>query len=128
MKALTGSATGEQVYPHRGVALSEQEVSVTAPGVPPDRVLSQGQTLTPARRTLDQRRNEAVDLSAMTPSVFVDQVRKMNAAGSSSASSEVGPQEIEIEYLSGSLDGSGEASTSSQPRSFAPPKPGGSAA
>ena len=128
MKALTGSSTGEQVYPHRGVALSEQEVSVTAPGVPPDRVLSQGQTLTPARRTLDQRRSETVDMSAMTPAVFVDQVRKMNAAGSTSSSSGVSTKEIEIEYLSGSLDGSGGASTSSQPQSFAPPKPGGSAA
>ena len=128
MKALTGSSTGEQVYPHRGVALSEQEVSVTAPGVPPDRVLSQGQTLTPARRTLDQRRSETLDMSAMTPAVFVDQVRKMNAAGSTAASSGVSTNEIQIEYLGGSPDGSGGASTSSQPQSFAPPKPGGSAA
>ena len=128
MKALTGSSTGEQVYPHRGVALAEQEVSVTAPGVPPDGRIAQGQILTPARRTLDQRRGESVDFSAMTPAAFVEQVKKMSTAGSSAASSSVPQKEIEIEFLSGSLDGSGDGSTSSQPRSFAPPKPGGGSA
>ena len=123
MKALTGSSTGEQVYPHRGVALAEQEVSVTAPGVPPDGRIAQGQILTPARRTLDQRRGGSVDFSA-TPAAFVEQVKKMSTAGSSATSSSSPQKEIEIEFLSGSLDGSGDGSTSSAPRSFAPPKPG----
>ena len=108
MKALTGDVVGDQaLYPHRGVSLSEQDVSVTAPGVPPDRSFAPGSTLTPARRTLDQRRSEMVDFSAMTPSAFVDRVKNMNVAGSSSTGDESQIQEITIEFLGGSLDGSG---------------------
>ena len=116
MKALTGDVVADQSrYPHRGVSLSEQEVSVTAPGV----------TLAPSRRTLDQRRSETVDFSAMTPSAFVDRVKNMGSAGSSAASAQVQKEEITIEFLGGSLDGSGEGSTSSQRRSYGPPTSGG---
>ena len=126
MRALTGNVAGDQtIYPHRGVALAEQEVSVTAPGVPPEGVVGQGQTLAPARRTLDQRRGEAVDFSAMTPSAFVDRVKGMSASGSAASSTPAQGKEITIEFLGGSLDGSGEASTPSQPRSYGPPSSGG---
>ena len=117
MKALTGDV-------HRGVSLSEQEVSVTAPGVLPDKAFD-GSTLAPSRRTLDQRRSETVDFSAMTPSAFVDRVKNMGSAGSSSASAQVQKEEITVEFLGGSLDGSGEGSTNSQPRSYGPPTSGG---
>eukprot|EP00434_Breviolum_minutum_P027854 symbB.v1.2.024640.t1/scaffold2346.1/size82077/1 len=74
MKALTGDVVADQSrYPHRGVSLSEQEVSVTAPGVLPDKAFAPGSTLAPSRRTLDQRRSETVDFSAMTPSGFCGQ-------------------------------------------------------
>lgn len=67
-----------------------------------------------------------VDFSAMTPSAFVDRVKNMNVAGSSSTGNESQTQEITIEFLGGSLDGSGEGgSTSSQPRSYGPPTAGG---
>ena len=126
MKALTGDVVADQSrYPHRGVSLSEQEVSVTAPGVLPDRASAQGSTLAPSRRTLDQRRSETVDFSAMTPSAFVDRVKNMGSAGSSAASAQVQKEEITIEFLGGSLDGSGEGSTPSQPRSYGPPTSGG---
>ena len=111
MKALTGDVVADQSrYPHRGVSLSEQEVSVTAPGVLPDKAFAPGSTLAPSRRTLDQRRSETVDFSAMTPSAFVDRVKNMGSAGSSSASAQVQKEEITIEFLGGSLDGSGEGS------------------
>ena len=127
MKALTGDVVGDQArYPHRGVSLSEQDVSVTAPGVPPEGSFAQGSMLAPSRRTLDQRRGETVDFSAMTPSIFVDRVKNMNMAGSSSSGEVTQKQEITIEFLGGSLDGSGEGgSTPSQPRSYGPPTMGG---
>ena len=78
-----------------------------------------------SRRTLDQRRSETVDFSAMTPSAFVDRVKNMGSAGSSAASAQVQKEEITIEFLGGSLDGSGEGSTPSQPRSYGPPTSGG---
>jgi len=66
MKGVRGDVVADQSrYPHRGVSLSEQEVSVTAPGVLPDRASAQGSTLAPSRRTLDQRRSETVDFSAI---------------------------------------------------------------
>ena len=126
MKALTGDVVADQSrYPHRGVSLSEQEVSVTAPGVLPDKAFAPGSTLAPLRRTLDQRRSETVDFSAMTPSAFVDRVKNVGSAGSSSAGAQVQKEEITIEFLGGSLDGSGEGSTNSQPRSYGPPTSGG---
>ena len=87
MKAITGQNPVEQVvYPHKGVTLAQADVSITEPGVPPDQgTAASGRPLMPTRRSLDQRRGEMVDHSAMTPAGFVEQVRMMQQAGGSSA-------------------------------------------
>ena len=121
MKALTGQNPVEQVvYPHKGVTLAPADVSVTEPGVPPAQGLAAGQPLMPTRRSLDQRRGEMVDHSAMTPSGFVDQVRMMRG-GVSTGDHRSEPDELQIEFVD-ARDGS-EATTPGMPRSFAPPLP-----
>eukprot|EP00434_Breviolum_minutum_P034619 symbB.v1.2.030648.t1/scaffold3477.1/size55879/5 len=126
MKAITGQNPVEQVvYPHKGVTLAQADVSITEPGVPPDQgTAASGRPLMPTRRSLDQRRGEMVDHSAMTPAGFVEQVRMMQQAGGSSAgnrSGHGGTDEIQIEFVD-AVEGT-EGSTSSQPRSFGPPTP-----
>ena len=126
MKAITGQNPVEQVvYPHKGVTLAQADVSITEPGVPPDQgAAASGRPLMPTRRSLDQRRGEMVDHSAMTPAGFVEQVRMMQQAGGSSSGSrsgQGGTDEIQIEFVD-AVEGT-EGSTSSQPRSFGPPTP-----
>ena len=124
MKALTGQSVAEQaVYPHRGVTLAPTDVSLTEPGVPPVQGPVAGQPLVPARRSLDQRRNEMVDHSAMTPAGFVDHVRRMQS-GSSGSAHRPDREELHIEFVD-ARDGS-EMSTPAEPHSFAPVAPGGS--
>lgn len=118
MKALTGQSSADQVvYPHKGVTLAPADVSVTEPGVPPDQGTAVGQPLMPARRSLDQRRSEAVDHSAMTPAGFVEQVRRMQSSGSNAAQREA-VEEIQIEFVD-AVEGS-EFTTPVNPRSFGP--------
>ena len=126
MKAITGQNPVEQVvYPHKGVTLAQADVSITEPGVPPDQgAAASGRPLMPTRRSLDQRRGEMVDHSAMTPAGFVEQVRMMQQAGGSSSGSrsgQGGTDEIQIEFVD-AVEGT-EGGTSSQPRSFGPPTP-----
>ena len=74
-------------------------------------------SLAPSRRSLEQRRSESLDQSAMTPATFVDRV-----GGSFGASSGASPGTteatdllesvniggVQIEFVGGSLDGSSE--------------------
>lgn len=93
--------------------------SLTEPGVAPTPSSWMGGSLAPARRSLDQRRSERLDPSAMTPAGFLDRVGQVRGEVPQPSSSSA----VQIEILSGSLDGSEAFLTPSQPRSFAPPKP-----
>ena len=127
MKALTG-ATRSHEAPLTPVI--EGGVSLTEPGVAPTPGDIQVGSLAPSRRSLEQRRSEALDQSAMTPATFVDRV-----GGSFGASSGASPGTteatdllesvniggVQIEFVGGSLDGSSEGAQPGRPVSFKPP-------
>ena len=111
MKALTG-ATRSHEAPLTPVI--EGGVSLTEPGVAPTPGDIQVGSLAPSRRSLEQRRSESLDQSAMTPATFVDRV-----GGSFGASSGASPGTteatdllesvniggVQIEFVGGSLEG-----------------------
>ena len=94
--------------------LSEAQPSLNAPGEAPAPSSWLGGSLAPPRRTLEQRREDTVDLSAMTPAGFVEKVNQVQAAQLESF-----VEEVRIEFLSGSLDGS-QPEPSSGPISYGP--------
>ena len=112
LKALTGSMGEQGGVPI--VQLSEAQPSLNAPGEAPAPSSWLGGSLAPPRRTLEQRREDTVDLSAMTPAGFVEKVNQVQAAQLESF-----VEEVRIEFLSGSLDGS-QPEPSSGPISYGP--------
>ena len=58
------------------VPVSSVAPSITAPGQSPTPSSWTGGSLAPLRRTLDQRRADSLDHSAMTPQAFVDAARR----------------------------------------------------
>ena len=99
--------------------LSEDQPSVNAPGEAPTPSSWLGGSLAPGRRSLEQRRSERMDFSAMTPAGFVEAVQLASGDQRAGRSSGGGGTELEIEFVSGSLDGSAEAAPG-VPQSFAP--------
>ena len=89
--------------------------SVTAPGQAPAAGSWMGGTLAPSRRSLEQRRADALDHSAMTPQAFVESARAVNRPRPfrSHQTSQVRIDEIPDE----SVDRPGE------PKSFKPAQP-----
>lgn len=101
--------------------IEETATSLTEPGVAPPPSSLQGGALAPSRRSLEQRRGEALDSSALTPAAFVEKVHVFQHAASSSSG---GPSEpVKIEFLEGSLDGSSGEYRTSGPTSFKPASP-----
>ena len=93
--------------------------SLTEPGVAPTPSSWLGGALAPTRRSLEQRRAERLDSSALTPAGFLERVQTFRAEPQQQASAS--SAEIQIEMLSGSLDGSENLKTLTEPRSFGPP-------
>ena len=91
--------------------------SLTEPGVAPTPSSWLGGSLAPTRRSLEQRRAERLDSSALTPAGFLERVQAFRAEPQQQASA----AETRIEMLSGSLDGSENLTTPTEPRSFGPP-------
>ena len=127
VRALTGATRS---YEAPLVPLVEEPISLTEPGVAPTPADIQVGSLAPSRRSLEQRRSEALDQSAMTPATFVERVGNMGAASSSAPTSESAPEMLEsvtiggvrIELTGGSLDGSAhEGAQAGVPKSFKPP-------
>ena len=128
VRALTG-ATRSHEAPL--VPVVEEPVSLTEPGVAPTPADIQVGSLAPSRRSLEQRRSEALDQSAMTPATFVDRVGGMWSASSAAAPSTATEPEllesvtiggVRIELTGGSLGGSAEGGAQQGvPRSFQPP-------
>jgi len=127
VKALTGAIRSHEapLTPVVGEA-----VSLTEPGVAPTPADIQVGSLAPSRRSLEQRRAESLDQSAMTPATFVDRVGSFGAAASSAAPSNAAAPEllesatiggVRIELVGGSLDGSAEEAQPGVPMSFRPP-------
>lgn len=99
--------------------VSTAQPSLTDPGVAPDPGSAwEGNALAPARRSLEARRIDAMDRSAWTPAAFVQEVRKAQGAPQASARE---TEEIKIEMVGGSLDGSDGAHQG--PRSYGPANP-----
>ena len=82
------------------------------------------------RGSLEQRRSESFDQSAMTPATFVDRVGVSFGAssGASPGTTEatgllesVNIGGVQIEFVGGSLDGSSEGAQPGRPVSFKPP-------
>ena len=99
--------------------VSTAQPSLTDPGVTPDPGSAwEGNALAPARRSLEARRTESMDRSAWTPSAFVHEVRRAHGPSQAAPAES---QEIKIEMVVGSLDGSDLAHQG--PRSFGPSNP-----
>ena len=93
--------------------------SLTEPGVAPTPSSWLGGSLAPARRSLDHRRAERLDSSALTPAGFLERVQAVRGEPQQQATAS--SAKIQIEVLSGSLDGSENFTTPTEPRSFGPP-------
>ena len=119
LKALTGGRADQGGVPI--VPLSEDQPSLNAPGEAPAPSSWLGGSLAPPRRSLEERRGDSMDLSAMTPASFVEKVNKVQEAQLSTFIEEV--RQVTIEYVGGSLDGSGQQSTPSEPVSYGPKAP-----
>ena len=117
LKSLTSGGADQSGVPI--VQLNEVQPSLNAPGEAPAPSSWLGGSLAPPRRSLDQRRGDAMDLSAMTPASFVEKVNQAQASQIDSLVEEV--RELHIEFVGGSLDGS-EQQPSSGPVSFLVPK------
>ena len=118
LKSLASGPSDQSAVPI--VTLNEAQPSVTEPGQAPAPSSLAGGALAPPRRTLDQRRGDAIDLSAMTPASFVEKVNQAQRAQFESFVNEFNEvEEVTIEMVSGSLDGS-EQTPSSAPRSYGP--------
>lgn len=65
----------KQMDPVAAAPVSSAKPSLTNPGQAPAPSSWQGQSLAPARRTLEQRRADGIDSSAMTPQAFVEMAR-----------------------------------------------------
>ena len=99
--------------------VSTAQPSLTDPGVAPTPGSAwEGNALAPARRSLDARRIETMDRSAWTPAAFVQEVRRAQGAPPTSSRE---AEEIKIEIMGGSLDGSEGAHQG--PRSYGPSNP-----
>lgn len=96
------------------VPISNVKPSVTAPGKAPPPSSWSGGALAPSRRSLEQRRSEGMDCSAMTPQAFVKAARKAPPPNAWNEPSRVRIQEV-VELP--------DQSSGAGPRSFAPPKP-----
>ena len=128
LKAITGSTRS---YEAPLTPIAEQEVSLTDPGVAPTPADIQVGSLAPARRSLAQRRNEALDQSAMTPASFVEKVNNMRSTPPQTDQTEevsdllqsltIGGVRIELSAEAGS-GSSGSQGQAGVPRSFGPPK------
>ena len=91
--------------------------SLTDPGVSPP-VSSASGRVAPAPRSLDQRRKDLLDSSAMTPADFCDRIAAINPQSRAAANTD--PPLI-IELCQDSLDGSACAgSTASEPKALGP--------
>ena len=104
--ALAGPA-GEAIT---ATPVSSARPSMTDPGQLPAPGSSLAGSFVPARRTLEQRRNDSLDGSALTPQAFVEAARRPWSARVSPQASQVTIEEV---------DSLGPA----VPKSFAPPKP-----
>lgn len=93
--------------------------SLTEPGVAPTPSSWLGGSLAPSRRSLEQRRAERLDSSALTPAGFLDRVQSVHVEPQQQASAS--SSGIRIEMISGSLDGSENFTTPTNPMSFGPP-------
>ena len=115
VKALTGpsGSKGDMTI----VPVTDANPSITQPGMSPMPSSLGGGSLAPHRRSLEERQGGQIDPSAVTPQHFVGLVQQAHGRSRGKEGSEV-----EIQYLSGSLDQS-EAQASTGPRSFGPPAP-----
>ena len=105
---------------NRALTSSDQDLSLTAPGVSPAPPTNETGILAPARRSLDQRRSEQLDQAAMTPAAFLDRVQSIprrQPANTSNPPPIV--EEVLLEYHD-AVEGSGVVSTSSAPVSYGP--------
>ena len=105
---------------NRALTSSDQDLSLTAPGVSPAPPTNETGILAPARRCLDQRRSEQLDQAAMTPAAFLDRVQSIprrQPANTSNPPPIV--EEVLLEYHD-AVEGSGVVSTSSAPVSYGP--------
>ena len=102
LKSLTSGGADQSGVPI--VQLNEVQPSLNAPGEAPAPSSWLGGSLAPPRRSLEQRRGDAMDLSAMTPASFVEKVNQAQASQIDSLVEEV--RELHIEFVGGSLDGS----------------------
>ena len=109
--ALIGPAAVDVVT---AVPVSSARPSVTAPGQSPAPSSWAGGALAPSRRTLEQRRAEPMDYSALTPSAFVQMARGSSAFDRDPWSE----PSVVINEIVADVPG-GRA----QPRSFGPPRP-----
>ena len=99
------------------VQSSGQAQSLSDPGVALAAGSASGK-IVPATRSIEQRRQEAMDFSAMTPADFCERVAGVNVRPTPAP---VTDPPVIIEYFEGSLDGSGGAgSTQSQPKALGP--------
>ena len=114
LKSLTGGHADQGGVPL--APLSEAQPSLNAPGEAPAPSSWLGGSLAPPRRSLEQRRGDMMDLSAMTPASFVEKVSQVHEAQKQSQS-----PGVTIEYVEGSLDGSDRPT--SDPVSFGPKAP-----
>ena len=104
--ALTGPV-GETIA---ATPVSSAKPSMTNPGQLPQPGSSLTGSLVPPRRTLEQRRGDSLDCSAMTPQAFVEAARRPWWPVPGSQESQVTIEEV-------------NTSSIAQPKSFAPPKP-----
>ena len=102
--------------PVAAAPVSSEKPSLTNPGQAPAPSSWQGHSLAPPRRTLEQRRADGIDTSAMTPQAFVDRVRAPQARAN--AGSGLPQSWVTIEELGPADD---EQGTRGEPRSFGPP-------
>ena len=104
--ALTGPV-GETIA---ATPVSSAKPSLTTPGQLPQPGSSLTGSLVPPRRTLEQRRGDSLDCSAMTRWAFVEAARRPWWPVPGSQESQVTIEEV-------------NTSSIAQPKSFAPPKP-----
>ena len=101
--------------------VSHVKPSITEPGVAPEPGSWQGGAVAPARRSLETRRNKAMDGSAMTPQAFVEQTKKWGGYAQPKPAYSSGPRVEELhEVEDGSTPKETSAARPSTPKSFGP--------
>ena len=104
---------------NRAMASGDQSVSLTEPGVSPAPPSNESGILAPARRSLDQRRNEQLDHAALTPAAFLDRVQSLPRQAANTSDPPPIVEDVVLEF-NGSPDGSQQIAPSSGPVSYGP--------